>query len=199
MKPTTGTRTLPPTDASDVFGGTSGGDGIRLVAVMLGVAVGTCLLFTPRRRRTPSSGRSRNPPRTKPRSNDRGSVARPLIRAAAAAAGALATMTAVAVGIGRAGPAAAAVVERRLNRVHQRGPYRASARAVELHRTLTVVDLHADSLLWGRDLRRRAGYGHVDIPRLIEGGIALIALAASTKVPVRPNLVRNDDTAMPSR
>ncbi len=53
VKPTTGTRTLPPTDASDVFGGTSGGDGIRLVAVMLGVAVGTCLLFTPRRRRTP--------------------------------------------------------------------------------------------------------------------------------------------------
>jgi hypothetical protein len=53
VAPTTATRTLPPTDASDAFGGTSGGDGIRLVAVMLGVAVGTCLLFTPRRRRTP--------------------------------------------------------------------------------------------------------------------------------------------------
>ena len=104
-------------------------------------------------------------------------------------------MTAAAVGIGRAGPAAAAVVERRVNRVHHRGPYRASARAVELHRTLTVVDLHADSLLWGRDLRRRAGYGHLDVPRLIEGGIALVALAASTKVPLRPNLIRNDDTS----
>jgi membrane dipeptidase len=122
-------------------------------------------------------------------------VARPLNRAAAAAAGALASMTAVAVGIGRAGPAAAAVVERRLNRVHHRGPYRASPRAVELHRTLTVVDLHADSLLWGRDLRRRSSYGHLDVPRLIEGGIALVALAASTKVPIRPNLVRNEDTS----
>jgi hypothetical protein len=45
--------TLPPTDASDPFGTGSGGDGIRLVAVMLGAAVGTCLLFTPRRRRIP--------------------------------------------------------------------------------------------------------------------------------------------------
>jgi hypothetical protein len=53
VAPTTSTRTLPPTDASAVFGQTSGGDGIRLVAVMLGAAIGTCLLFTPRRRRTP--------------------------------------------------------------------------------------------------------------------------------------------------
>ena len=45
--------TLPPTDASDPFGSGSGGDGIRLFSVMLGVAVGTCLLFTPRRRRIP--------------------------------------------------------------------------------------------------------------------------------------------------
>jgi len=45
--------TLPPTDASNPFDNGGGGDGIRLVAVMLGVAVGTCLLFTPRRRRIP--------------------------------------------------------------------------------------------------------------------------------------------------
>jgi microsomal dipeptidase-like Zn-dependent dipeptidase len=91
------------------------------------------------------------------------------------------------------GGSAAGIVERRRNRVHRRGPYRASARAVELHRSLTVVDLHADSLLWGRDLRRRAGYGHVDVPRLVEGGVALIGLAASTQVPRRVNLERNDD------
>jgi len=128
-------------------------------------------------------------------------VARPLTRAAAAAASALsaiaaplATGAAVAVGIGRAGPAASALVERRLNRVHQRGPYRVSARAAELHRVLTVVDLHADSLLWGRDLLRRAAYGHVDVPRLIDGGVAIVGLAASTKVPRRANLQRNDDT-----
>jgi membrane dipeptidase len=128
-------------------------------------------------------------------------VARPLTRAAAAAGGALtaaagafATATAFAVGIGAAGSAASAVIERRRNRVHHRGPYRASARALELHRGLTVVDLHVDSLLWGRNLLRRAGYGHVDVPRLVEGGVALVGLAASTKVPRRVNLERNDDT-----
>ncbi len=63
---------------------------------------------------------------------------------------------------------------------------------MELHRTLTVVDLHADSLLWGRDLIRRSGRAHVDVPRLIEGGIALQAMAVSTKVPRRANLERND-------
>jgi len=57
VAPTTATNThrptLPPTDAADPFSSTSGQDGIRLVAVMLGMAVGTCLLLTPRRRRTP--------------------------------------------------------------------------------------------------------------------------------------------------
>jgi hypothetical protein len=57
VAPTTATNThrptLPPTDASDPFGPTSGQDGIRLVAVLLGAAVGTCLLFTPRRRHIP--------------------------------------------------------------------------------------------------------------------------------------------------
>jgi microsomal dipeptidase-like Zn-dependent dipeptidase len=88
---------------------------------------------------------------------------------------------------------ASALIERRRNRVHRRGPYVASPRAVELHRTLTVVDLHADSLLWGRDLRRRVRRGHVDVPRLIEGGVAIEALAVSTKVPRHVNLDRNDD------
>lgn len=128
-------------------------------------------------------------------------MARPLTRAAAAAAsafsataGALARGAADGAGIARVGPIATALVERRFNRVHHRGPYRASARAAELHRDLTVVDLHADSLLWGRDLLRRAGYGHLDVPRLIDGGVALVGLAAATKVPRRANLERNDDT-----
>ncbi len=128
-------------------------------------------------------------------------MARPLTRAAAAAAsafsataGALANGAAVAVGIAGVGAVATALVERRFNRVHHRGPYRVSARAAGLHRDLTVVDLHADSLLWSRDLLRRAGYGHVDVPRLIDGGVALVGLAASTKVPHRANLERNDDT-----
>ena len=120
-------------------------------------------------------------------------MARRLTRATTIAAGVLGTSAAFVMGGIALGGAASQVVERRLNRVHRPGPYRASARAVELHRSLTVVDLHADSLLWGRDLARRAGYGHVDVPRLIEGGVAIVALSASTQVPRRANLDRNDD------
>ena len=43
----------------------------------------------------------------------------------------------------------------------------------DLHRQLRVVDLHADPLLWGRDLSTLNEGGHVDVPRLIEGRVAL--------------------------
>jgi microsomal dipeptidase-like Zn-dependent dipeptidase len=82
--------------------------------------------------------------------------------------------------------------ERRLNPVRRPGPYRASERAEQLHRTLFVADLHADSLLWGRDLLVRGDRGHVDVPRLVEGGVALQAFAACPKVPRHLNLDRND-------
>jgi len=116
-----------------------------------------------------------------------------LTRAAAIAAGAVASSAAFLAGAAALGGAASGLIERRRNRVLRPRPYRASARAIELHRSLTVVDLHADSLLWGRDLRHRATYGHVDVPRLVEGGVAIVGMAASTKVPRRANLDRNDD------
>jgi membrane dipeptidase len=56
-----------------------------------------------------------------------------------------------------------------------------------------VADLHADSLLWGRDLLARADRGHVDVPRLLEGGIALQAFTVVTKSPRGLNIDRNDD------
>lgn len=83
-------------------------------------------------------------------------------------------------------------VERWLNRTLQAGPYAASARAAALHRTLFLADLHADSLLWGRDLLARGARGHVDVPRLIEGGVALQAFTVVTKSPRGLNLERND-------
>ncbi|HSS34751.1 MAG TPA: membrane dipeptidase [Patescibacteria group bacterium] len=85
------------------------------------------------------------------------------------------------------------LVARTKNPVRRRPPYPASEGARELHRTLEIVDLHADTLLWGRDLLVRAGHSHVDVPRLIDGGIAIEGLAVSTKVPRRANMERNDD------
>jgi len=86
-------------------------------------------------------------------------------------------------------------VDERENKVLVRPPYRrlVSQRAKELHDTLTIADLHADSLLWGRDLLRRAWYGHVDIPRLANGNIALQVFSLPTKTPHGLNIESNDD------
>ena len=86
-------------------------------------------------------------------------------------------------------------LEKRLNVALNRPPYLASERAVELHKKLLVADLHADSLLWNRELLDRARRGHVDVPRLIEGNVALQAFTVVTKTPYvwKMNIERNDD------
>ncbi|HXG91563.1 MAG TPA: dipeptidase [Blastocatellia bacterium] len=83
------------------------------------------------------------------------------------------------------------MVERSMNVVLNPPPYPASERAVELHKKLSIVDLHADSLLWNRDLLDRGSRGHVDIPRLIEGNVALQAFTAVTKTPRAMNIESN--------
>src|SRR5579871_2529328 len=82
-------------------------------------------------------------------------------------------------------------VERSFNGVLQKPPYRISARTTSLLARIPVVDLHADSLLWSRDLLQRAERGQVDIPRLIEGHVALQAFTIVTKTPRNMNFRRN--------
>ena len=67
-------------------------------------------------------------------------------------------------------------------------PYRPSDRkpseaAERLHAASRVVDLHADSLIWGRDLLARNDRGHVDLPRLLEGNVAVQVFSVPTHVP----------------
>lgn len=71
-------------------------------------------------------------------------------------------------------------------------PYEVDAAARELHARLDVVDLHADPLLWRRDLPRRSTSGHLDLPRLEEAGVAVQVFASVTQVPVGLNFERND-------
>lgn len=86
-----------------------------------------------------------------------------------------------------------AVVDRSLNRVEGDGSAASvSVRARQLHDLLFVADLHADPLLWDRDLLVDAGHGHVDIPRLIRGGVALQVFAAPTQVPAGINYEANE-------
>ena len=67
-----------------------------------------------------------------------------------------------------------------------------SPEALRVHGGLTVVDLHADPLLWGRDLLVRGRRGHVDLPRLQEGHVALQVFGVVTKSPWGLNFERNE-------
>ena len=72
-----------------------------------------------------------------------------------------------------------------INRVSLDPPYNLrDSSAQQLHESLFVADLHADTLLWERDLLKRHERGHADVPRLIEGNIALQAFTVFTKIPL---------------
>jgi membrane dipeptidase len=84
-------------------------------------------------------------------------------------------------------------VERRLNPANSQTLQPITPLSKTLHGTLTIADLHADSLLWGRDLSLQANHGHVDIPRLIQGNVALQTFTVVTKVPNPLKLQGNSD------
>lgn len=70
-----------------------------------------------------------------------------------------------------------------------------SADAQALHDRLVVADLHADSLLWPRDLLEKGDYGHVDLPRLQTGNVALQVFTTVTKSPRGLNYETNEATS----
>ena len=57
----------------------------------------------------------------------------------------------------------------------------------QLHESLQVVDMQADTLLWDRSLLDRSDRGHVDLPRLQDGNVALEVFASVTKSPKGQN------------
>lgn len=63
--------------------------------------------------------------------------------------------------------------------------------AQALQATLDVADMHADSLLWKRDLLERSDRGHIDLPRLIEAHYALQVFSSVTKSPKGQNYDSN--------
>jgi membrane dipeptidase len=91
--------------------------------------------------------------------------------------------------------AVVARTERKHNPTPVEPPGPVSERALALHAALRVADLHADSLLFGRDLLVRGDRGHVDVPRMIEGRVVLQVLSCSMKVPRHLNIERNEDTS----
>ncbi|MEY8830669.1 dipeptidase [Sedimentitalea sp. XS_ASV28] len=86
-------------------------------------------------------------------------------------------------------------IERARNAVVPHDPYPVSPAAQDLHDDMIVGDWHADPLLWNRDLTERGSYGQVDLPRLIEGGVALQVFTAVTKSPAGQNYEQNSAEA----
>ncbi len=84
-----------------------------------------------------------------------------------------------------------ALVAKRFNPTVSRAFQPIAPASQALHQSLTIADLHADSLLWGRNLAQSASYGHVDIPRIIQGNVALQNFTVVTQVPTPLKLEGN--------
>ena len=88
------------------------------------------------------------------------------------------------------GPAPA-WIEASMNRIDGKPLIAVTDHARALHASLTIVDLHADTLLWRRNLLTRAQRGHVDLPRLEAGNVALQVFSSVSKTPRGLNYDRN--------
>lgn len=82
-------------------------------------------------------------------------------------------------------------LDARMNGVAHKPPFPVSERARALHARLWVADLHGDTLLWARDLVQEHDYGHIDLPRLQQGHVALQVFSTVTKTPRELNFNSN--------
>lgn len=87
------------------------------------------------------------------------------------------------------------MVENSMNRVLPHAPTPITPEGAALHADLTVGDLHTDSTLWRRDLTERSERGHVDLPRLRAGNVALQVFTSVTRTPAGLNYESNSTDA----
>ncbi|MCA0273068.1 MAG: membrane dipeptidase [Proteobacteria bacterium] len=90
---------------------------------------------------------------------------------------------------------APAYVEDLQNPVTPHEPWPVSPAGWAMHERLVIGDWHADSLLWDRDLTERAPQGQVDLPRLIDGNVAVQVFTTVTKSPAGLNYEENSAEA----
>lgn len=82
-------------------------------------------------------------------------------------------------------------VEFRSNSLYPSSEYLKNHTPPDLHNELFVADMHADTLLWNRDILKESSRGHLDFPRMIKGNIALQGFSIVTKSPKNINIDRN--------
>ena len=83
------------------------------------------------------------------------------------------------------------LLSQQINPIKKHNTYPVSQEAKTLHASIFVGDWHADTTLWDRDLSKRHSEGHVDIPRLQAGNVALQMFTSVTKSPSDLNYDHN--------
>ena len=76
------------------------------------------------------------------------------------------------------------LADKYMNRVQPLQPMRISQEARALQARLRIVDLHCDVLLWSRDLLKNNTQGHVNLPGMQQGNLALQAFTVVSKFPL---------------
>lgn len=86
-------------------------------------------------------------------------------------------------------------IDEQRNAINVHTPYKVSAINQAFHQSLFIGDWHSDSLLWNRNILERSDYGHMDIPRLQAGNVALQMFTTTTKSPRNQNYHHNNSNA----
>ncbi|NYI43704.1 microsomal dipeptidase-like Zn-dependent dipeptidase [Nocardioides aromaticivorans] len=86
-------------------------------------------------------------------------------------------------------------IERMRNRIEPAELPEVTADTQRLHDSLQVVDMHSDTLMWDRDLLDRGDRGHMDLPRLEDGNVALQVFSSVSKSPKGQNYDSNPTDA----
>lgn len=85
------------------------------------------------------------------------------------------------------------LVESSLNKVVATELPEVTPQTRELHESLQIADMHSDTLMWDRDLLQRSSRGHMDLPRLQDGNVALQVFSSVSKSPKGQNYDANTD------
>lgn len=83
------------------------------------------------------------------------------------------------------------IVEAGMNKVAPAPLPKVTESTRQLHASLQIADMHGDTLLWRRSLLDRAARGQIDLPRLIDGNVALQIFSSVTKTPKGQNYDAN--------
>ncbi|PKP94240.1 MAG: peptidase M19 [Alphaproteobacteria bacterium HGW-Alphaproteobacteria-16] len=97
----------------------------------------------------------------------------------------------IAIGIAAFLILAPGIVEKGMNKVVATELPTITAETRDLHARLPIADMHGDTLLWKRDVLDAADRGHIDLPRLATGNVALQIFSSVTKTPKNQNYDSN--------